>query len=56
MNNVLVPLFVRLNHLTADSVTVGLLAFNDHSKFFDYSFEKMKMANSFLTLFYSAIS
>jgi len=48
MKNVLVPISVRLNNLTDDLITVGLLAFNENSSFYDFSYEKLKIVKSFL--------
>lgn len=48
MKNFLIPISVRLNSLTDDVVTVGLLAFNDNCRYFDFSSEKMRLANLFL--------
>lgn len=48
MKNVLVPISVRLDNFTEDTITVGLLAFNDHVRFYDFSFEKLKIAKYIL--------
>ena len=48
MNNLVVPISVRFNTLTEDSITIGLLAFNGRNAYFDFSSEKLKMAKSFL--------
>lgn len=48
MKNVLVPISVRLDNFTEDSITVALLAFNDQVRFYDFSLEKLKIARSIL--------
>jgi hypothetical protein len=48
MKNVLIPISVRLNHFTDDTVTVGLLAFNESVRFYDFSYDKLGIAKSIL--------
>lgn len=48
MKNVLVPISVRLDNFTEDTITVALLAFNEQVKFYEFSLEKLKIARSIL--------
>ncbi|MGY6523485.1 MAG: hypothetical protein ACXIUD_17270 [Mongoliitalea sp.] len=48
MKNLVVPISIKLNSLTGDVITIGLLAFNERDTFFNFSYEKLKMAKHFL--------
>lgn len=48
MKNVLVPISVRLDNFTDETITVALLAFNEEVRFFDFSEEKLKIIKSIL--------
>ncbi len=48
MKNLVVPISIKLNTLTGDTITIGLLAFNERDTFYNFSYEKLKLAKPFL--------
>ncbi|MCH7414454.1 hypothetical protein MM213_13225 [Belliella sp. R4-6] len=48
MKNLIVTISIKLNDLTDDAITVGLLAFNEQVAFYDFSYEKLKSAKPLL--------